>query len=582
MSRLKVLLLVVVAMALVFWTLQAGDGATRAAATQADAQLAQLEKGFAAALEAQPAHQRAVAAELTHHPAILSALAHATGKAGGVSLDDGPALKAAVEQALAQLPEADRAYAAAAMATSGGAVAVVPGHEAISASTFTWLDAALKAGATGEAGEVAGHQVWVYAAPVSAVADGKVESLGTLAVAYARDDAALQKLVDGFAPLTLVSAGKVIVSSDAAHAAAAAQVTAAGARALVSGQPESFLGLKLPLAPAPLVQARAFPVPGHPNVLAVATANLGPAASSAAEVQRRGLISLLGILLLGGLVAALSGSPKPATPELTGWSRADPAAVAPPAQPVSSAASAVAADEPAPAPLVALAELPAPVPKHAPAAAPPPIPAPAAADPVPGFDELFGSAPAAAPKPVQVETRAALVAAPPARKPAPPPTPPPSEPESERTGLMSRDMLSVLAAQSSIPQQDSAPIPLPGSSAAIPLPPAGGLEDVSERTSVAAVPLELLRAATRPTAAASSSSADGSEEAHFHDVYRDFVQTRERCGEPPENLSFEKFAAKLRKTKDQLMQKHPYKSVRFQVYVKEGKAALRATPVKEA
>ncbi|HEX8698361.1 MAG TPA: MXAN_5187 C-terminal domain-containing protein, partial [Myxococcaceae bacterium] len=38
---------------------------------------------------------------------------------------------------------------------------------------------------------------------------------------------------------------------------------------------------------------------------------------------------------------------------------------------------------------------------------------------------------------------------------------------------------------------------------------------------------------------------------------------------------------KLRKNKDQLMTKYACRTVKFQVYVKENKAALKATPVKD-
>ena len=71
------------------------------------------------------------------------------------------------------------------------------------------------------------------------------------------------------------------------------------------------------------------------------------------------------------------------------------------------------------------------------------------------------------------------------------------------------------------------------------------------------------------------------EEAHFRDVYKEFVATREACGEGADGLTYDKFAAKLRKNKEQLVQKYACKTVRFQVYVKEGKAALKATPVKD-
>jgi hypothetical protein len=84
-----------------------------------------------------------------------------------------------------------------------------------------------------------------------------------------------------------------------------------------------------------------------------------------------------------------------------------------------------------------------------------------------------------------------------------------------------------------------------------------------------------------PLASAAASSEVGSEEAHFQDVFNQFVSTRVQCNEPADGLTFEKFAVKLRKNRDQLIQKYNCKSVRFQVYVKDGKAALKATPLKE-
>ncbi|HEX8434357.1 MXAN_5187 C-terminal domain-containing protein, partial [Archangium sp.] len=71
------------------------------------------------------------------------------------------------------------------------------------------------------------------------------------------------------------------------------------------------------------------------------------------------------------------------------------------------------------------------------------------------------------------------------------------------------------------------------------------------------------------------------EEQHFQDVFREFAATRDQCGEPNDGLTYDKFVAKLRKNKEQLVQKYACKTVRFQVYVKEGKAALKATPVKD-
>ena len=71
------------------------------------------------------------------------------------------------------------------------------------------------------------------------------------------------------------------------------------------------------------------------------------------------------------------------------------------------------------------------------------------------------------------------------------------------------------------------------------------------------------------------------DEEHFHEVYLDFVAQRERCGESADGLTYERFATKLRKNRDQLIAKYACRTVRFQVYVKDGKAALKATPVKD-
>ena len=55
---------------------------------------------------------------------------------------------------------------------------------------------------------------------------------------------------------------------------------------------------------------------------------------------------------------------------------------------------------------------------------------------------------------------------------------------------------------------------------------------------------------------------------------------RKQHGEPTEGLTFDKFAGTLRKTRDQVMSKGGLREVRFAVYEKEGKAAIKAQPVK--
>jgi hypothetical protein len=71
------------------------------------------------------------------------------------------------------------------------------------------------------------------------------------------------------------------------------------------------------------------------------------------------------------------------------------------------------------------------------------------------------------------------------------------------------------------------------------------------------------------------------EDAHFRHVFDDFVETKRSCGETTTGLTQAKFLQKLRDNKTALVSKHGCRTVRFSVYVKEGKAALRATPIRD-
>ena len=48
-----------------------------------------------------------------------------------------------------------------------------------------------------------------------------------------------------------------------------------------------------------------------------------------------------------------------------------------------------------------------------------------------------------------------------------------------------------------------------------------------------------------------------------------------------DELTLDKFKDKLRGNKDALMSKHQCRTVRFAVYVKDGRAALKATPIRD-
>jgi hypothetical protein len=70
------------------------------------------------------------------------------------------------------------------------------------------------------------------------------------------------------------------------------------------------------------------------------------------------------------------------------------------------------------------------------------------------------------------------------------------------------------------------------------------------------------------------------EQAMWQRVYEEFVATKEKCGEATQGLTFQKFEVTLKKNKAAIQQRHNVDRVRFTVYVKEGKAALKASPLR--
>jgi hypothetical protein len=99
-----------------------------------------------------------------------------------------------------------------------------------------------------------------------------------------------------------------------------------------------------------------------------------------------------------------------------------------------------------------------------------------------------------------------------------------------------------------------------------------------DQTAVAS-PTEALLRAAREVSQVAPNPADDPTEMEFRQVYRDFIETKQACGESTEGITFDKFSGKLRSNRQQLISRYSCKSVKFQVYVKDGKAALKATPI---
>lgn len=113
-----------------------------------------------------------------------------------------------------------------------------------------------------------------------------------------------------------------------------------------------------------------------------------------------------------------------------------------------------------------------------------------------------------------------------------------------------------------------------------PTPAAGGrAPTLAER--VAAVAHKATTAERAERASQMPPPVIDDEAAEWRRVFDDFVRTKRECGEPTEGLGYEKFETTLKKNRDQLVARHGCKRVKFSVYVKEGKAALKASPVRE-
>jgi hypothetical protein len=106
------------------------------------------------------------------------------------------------------------------------------------------------------------------------------------------------------------------------------------------------------------------------------------------------------------------------------------------------------------------------------------------------------------------------------------------------------------------------PKPKPSAPASLPAEEVGELE-------------ELMAASEDP---ASAEPMD--EIAHWRRVFEDFLALKKQCDEPTSSLTFEKFQGTLERNKAALVARHQCSRVKFTVYIKDGKAALKASPVK--
>lgn len=606
MARLKFLLFALVALGLwAYHLVLISPLVVSGSVEQAQAAIAGAAGPVAVALESQRSLTQAVALKVATSNAVWNVGPKAGGKPEAPTVDR----FAMVRTAATELVPADQKAALFVALTNEVGALWVKGEGEPSAEVPAGLDLAtvMQSGAAGAVQAVDGASYLLLSAPLLISDKNEVRVGGSVIVGLPLIPQAgaltqAQKAL-GLETLALVSEGKpvLVVGDKAAADQALKTLKISTMGALTSGAVRDLGPLQLPLMTDSLVQTMGGRQSiGGTSFEVVAVASSKASLEALATYQVFGLGGLVGLLLLTLVFVIIMGGT-----EERGASMVVPAMPVPP--------SITRREEPLPALTMAEAQptpeaspddfdFPPSNPMQAAMAPPPPVPVAITGQaPVfePESDPFASSAPPSAPP----------------RNPPPPPVATMEAPALQRpaAGLMydeeegAQRTVAYPAFKPPLGSSPSQMAPLPPiadpfalAAAQEPAFGAPSHEDNPDATRVAAIPAELIKAARSasgvtgerpalkpPTSAmpkvasiAPAASAND-EERHFQEVFRDFVATREKCREPADGLTFEKFKAKLLKNKEQLVAKYQCKTVRFQVYVKDGKAALKATPVKD-
>jgi hypothetical protein len=141
--------------------------------------------------------------------------------------------------------------------------------------------------------------------------------------------------------------------------------------------------------------------------------------------------------------------------------------------------------------------------------------------------------------------------------------------------------------QFEIPEQISldevAPPPDAGSAPSQPSAPAAPASGPPAKAAKPGAPPPPIAAPGKPpppTPRAAPPPGQPDPEERYRSIYKEFFDLKTACGESTDGLTFERFRATLKKQEDAIRERTSCAHVDFRVYVKEGKAALKATPVK--
>lgn len=626
MNRVKFLVFALVAIGLFAWSLKLAPslGADRSVA-DASLGLAGTPSAVALKLEGRRSELQALTLKLAASPAVTNVGPKAP-KPEAPTVDRFNAVRATVTESMSDELKGGLVVlisneAGALLAKAEGEPAAPEGLDVAAITT---------GGAAGSIASINGVPHLFFAVPLLASDRNEVKPVGSAAIGAPLIGDGRELLGGvrkdlGLAGIALLSDGAVVaLDGDKATLEAAVKSVKVGPIVELPAEPVTSVGpLALPMMSS-LTQQLALrrQLSGTPYEV-VAIASSAEALVALAGFQKFGLGALVGLLLLSIAVMALLKSgeeegatmvlPPPVMPVAPVRVSTSSGLLAPTStvdEPLPHAPEASPDDFHFPGPTTQPVQAPKSVTAQEPAYVPPPVPdAEPTADPF----ATLGPAPSAPSYPAP-----APVAAPHSKPPPPvtanvpayqPPPPPPaplqvrpapvSNPFDDEEGARTQayPIFKTPGANPNAPPPGFDPFAMAASHEA----DAGQVSEPNpDATRVAAVPAELLRAAKqsapsghtgeRPSlsraAAPKVTSVIGAagaldEERHFQDVFREFVATREKCGEPADGLTYDKFKAKLVKNKEQLVAKYSCKSVRFQVYVKDNKAALKATPVKD-
>ena len=152
-------------------------------------------------------------------------------------------------------------------------------------------------------------------------------------------------------------------------------------------------------------------------------------------------------------------------------------------------------------------------------------------------------------------------------------------PDHSSTSIMEVDPALMKDLQAKDPELASAPPPMPADAEPAPTMVFSSIDEMigtaSSQNLQAAPPVSAPPIVV--SSGVTTSERLNSLEADYRRTYDDFVALRAQCGENG-SVRWEKFRQRLEESRRKVIEKHRCRDVSFQVYVKNGKAALKASP----